>query len=277
MNRSTEPTSPVESRPDGAGPTKRVPELSYFFPAHNEADHIEALVAEALATLPQLADRFEVIAVNDGSRDGTAELADALAAANPDTVRVVHHPVNRGYGAAVRSGFAAAGYALVCFTDGDRQFRLSDLGQLLARLEAEDRPDAVLGYRLKRADPFIRTVYARIYRLCLRIFFGLPVRDPDCAYKLFRREALAGIRLESGGAFSSAELLIKLRQRGRRLVEVGVPHYPRTAGQASGAKLSVITTAIRDFWRLRLGLWFNPEGAMRRGSPVLTEASTPPA
>ena len=104
------------------------------------------------------------------------------------------------------------------------------------------------GYRLKRADPFIRTAYARAYRLALNIFYRLGVRDVDCAFKLFKRSALEGIRLESGGAFMSAELLIKLKQRGRRIAEVGVPHYPRTAGSPTGAKPSVIFRAMRDFW-----------------------------
>ena len=255
----------------------RVAALSYFFPAHDEAENIEALVAEALDVLPRLADRFEIIAIDDGSRDATPALADALAAANPDLVRVVHHRVNRGYGAALRSGFRAARYPLVCFTDGDRQFRLADLARLLDRLAATDEPDVVLGYRLRRADPALRLVYARAYRACLRLFFGLRVRDPDCACKLLKRDALRDVRLESGGAFLSAELLIKLRERGRRLVEVGVPHYPRTAGRASGANPRVILRAIRDFWRLRLRLWFAHDEALERGDRVLGEEPAPGA
>jgi glycosyltransferase involved in cell wall biosynthesis len=247
----------------------RVPALSYFFPAHDEAENIEPLVDEALAVLPTLAERFEVIAVDDGSRDGTAEIADRLAAAHPDLVRVVHHGGNRGYGAALRSGFAAARYPLVCFTDGDRQFRLADLERLLAPVRFRDGPDAVVGYRIKRADPLVRRVYARLYRLALVIFYGLTVRDVDCACKLFRAESLEGVRLESGGAFLSAELLIKVRARGRRVVEVPVPHYPRTAGTQSGANPKVIARAIRDFWRLRLLLWFARDRALARGTPVL--------
>ncbi len=130
-------------------------------------------------------------------------------------------------------------------------------------------PDVVVGFRLRRADPTIRLVYARAYRFCLRLFFGLQVSDVDCACKLFRRDALEGIRLESGGAFLSAELLIKVRARGRSLVEVGIPHYPRTAGQASGADPRVVLRAVRDFWRLRLRLWFRRSAAMQRGEPVL--------
>ncbi len=269
----TDAAAQSDTRSDAAG--DRVDELSYFFPAHNEAENIELLVAEALDVLPGLARSFEIIAVDDGSRDGTADLADSLAAAHPEVVRVVHHAVNQGYGAALRSGFGASRYGLVAFTDGDRQFRLSDLGPLLARIgrpispNDPALPDVVVGYRLKRADPPIRLAYARVYRLCLRLLFGLDVRDVDCACKLFRRQALDGVRLESGGAFLSAELLIKLRAGGRSVVEVGVPHYPRVAGSASGADPRVVLRAVRDFWRLRLHLWAHRRAALRRGEPVL--------
>jgi len=252
-----------------SGSPARVPALSYFFPAHNEAANLEALVAEALETLPALAERFEIIAVDDGSRDATPAIADRLAAAHPGVVRVVHHPTNLGYGAALRSGFRAARHELVCFTDGDRQFRVADLGRLTGRLQAPDGPDVVAGYRIRRADPPIRTIYARLYRLANQVWFGLRVRDIDCACKLFRRAALEGIRVESGGAFFSAELLIKLRASGRSVVETGVPHYPRTAGSPTGAKPSVIWRAVKDFWGLRLRMWANRERALRRGSPIV--------
>ena len=254
--------------------TTVLPELSYFFPAHNEAANIEALVAEALATLPALAERFEVVIVDDGSRDATPAIADALAEAHPE-VRAVHHPTNLGYGAALRTGFAAARFDHIAFTDGDRQFRVADLGRLIDRIESPGRgaggttPDVVVGYRIRRADPLARTVYASLYRLANRVWFGLTVRDVDCACKLFRRAALQGISVESGGAFFSAELLIKLRARGRRVAEVGVPHYPRTAGRPSGARPSVVLRAMRDFWALRIGLWRSPSGALGRGAPIL--------
>jgi glycosyltransferase involved in cell wall biosynthesis len=246
----------------------RVPRLSYFFPAHNEEANLEGLVAEALEILPTLADTFEIIAVDDGSRDATPSIADDLVAANPDTVRVIHHPTNLGYGAALRSGFAAARYEFVAFTDGDRQFKVADLGRLTARIAESDRPDVVVGYRIKRADPLVRTLYARAYRLANRIFFGLKVTDVDCACKLFRREAIEGLRVESGGAFFSAEMIIKLRAAGKTVVEVGVPHYPRTAGTATGAKPSVVLRAVRDFWLLRLRMWANRGRALRRGEAM---------
>jgi len=255
--------------------------LSYFFPAHDEVENIEPLVSEALEELARLAERFEIICVDDGSTDGTAILADRLTREHPDVVRVIHHRSNLGYGAAVRSGLAAARYPLICFTDGDRQFRVADLAALLDRMAGRSPagragpepsgpvPDVVAGYRLRRADPRIRLIYARIYRACLGLFFGLALRDPDCACKLFRREALEGVRLESGGAFLSAELLIKVAEQGGVIVEQGVPHHPRTAGRASGARPRVVARAIRDFWALRLRLWLDRSSALRRGSPVI--------
>jgi len=247
----------------------RLARLSYFFPAHNEAGNLGALVEEALAALPEIAATFEIVIVDDGSRDATPRLADELAAAHEGVVRVVHHATNLGYGAALRSGFAAARHELIAFTDGDRQFRVADLGRLTARLAAADAPDVVAGFRIKRADPFVRSLYAGVYRLANRVFFDLRLRDVDCACKLFRRAALDGIRVESGGAFFSAELLVKLRASGRRVVEVGVPHHPRTAGRPTGARPSVVFRAIRDFWALRLRLWAAPSRALGRGQPIL--------
>jgi glycosyltransferase involved in cell wall biosynthesis len=260
---ATEPAVPAA--------TARVPRLSFFFPAHNEEANLEPLVEEALAILPSLAATWEIIVVDDGSRDATARIADDLTAAHPGIVRSVHHSVNRGYGAALRSGLGAAQYELVAFTDGDRQFHVEDLGRLAGRLQEADAPDVVVGYRIRRADPLVRTLYARAYRLANLIFFGLRVRDVDCACKLFRRSALEGLRVESGGAFFSAELLIKLRASGANVVEVGVPHFPRTAGSPTGAKPSVVLRAVKDFWLLRLRLWASPKRALQRGEPILRD------
>jgi glycosyltransferase involved in cell wall biosynthesis len=270
-----DPTSSAgpEAAADPGPVTRPVPRLSYFFPAHNEEANVAGLVEEALEVLPSIADTFEIIIVNDGSRDRTQAIADELTARHPDVVRAVHHPVNRGYGGALRSGFGAARYELVAFTDGDRQFQVVDLARLTARLAEPDAPDVVAGYRIARADPPIRTIYAKAYRLANRIFFRLRITDVDCACKLFRAEALDGLRVESEGAFFSAELLIKLQAAGRSVAEVGVPHYPRTAGSPTGAKPQVILRAVRDFWRLRLHMWVNRDRALRRGRP--TQAAPP--
>jgi len=245
-------------------------ELSLFFPCHNEAENLEGLVADALAALPALATTYEVILVDDGSRDDTAGVAERLVQRHNGVVRLVRHDVNRGYGGALRSGFAAARYSHLAYTDGDRQFRIADLARLVERAQ-ETRSPVVIGYRLRRADPPLRLVYATLYRVANRIWFGLRVRDVDCAAKLFQRDVLQNINVHSDGAFFSAELLIRLRLAGVNALEVGVPHYPRTAGSPTGARLSVIARAVRDFWSLRIGLWVNRSRTLARGRALLND------
>ena len=238
---------------------ERLPGLSVFFPAKDEAENVEAVVRDALRILPGVAERFEVTVVDDGSTDGTGEIADRLAAADP-RVRVIHHPTNRGYGGAVRSGLRAASEPYVFYTDGDQQFDLADLPRLIARIGDSD---VVAGYRIKRMDPRRRLVVAWVYNRLIRAMFGVGVRDVDCAYKLFRREVFSRVplaRVHSNGAFFSPELLITLRAAGIRIVEVGVPHYPRTKGAPKGAPAAVILRAIRDLLLLRLSLWIRPAG-----------------
>ena len=235
----------------------RLPSLSFFFPAYNEEGNVEAVVRDALATLPRFADDIEVIIVDDGSRDRTPELADALAAADP-RVRVVHHPKNRGYGGAVRSGLVSSAKDFIFYTDGDRQFRLEDLEQLVSRI---DGVDAVIGYRMKRRDPWRRRLTAWVYNRLIRVLFGSTIRDVDCAFKLFRHEVFQRVSLDqvrSNGAFFSAEMLLTLRARGIHMREVAIPHYPRTVGENTGASVKVTLKAIRDLLRLRLRLWGLP-------------------
>ena len=199
---------------------------------------------------------IEVLVVDDGSTDRTPNLADELAAADP-RVRV-HHQENRGYGGALKAGFANARGELVCFSDGDLQFDLREMRRLLDRLDDPARPvDIVIGYRKRRADPPHRTFIAKTYNAIVSLAFGLRVRDIDCAMKLFRREVFDGLRLDSEGPFLSAELLIKLRARGARIAQVGVTHYPRMAGTNTGASFRKILRTVRDLAMLRWGLWFD--------------------
>jgi len=218
---------------------------------------VEAVVRGALDVLPRFADDIEVTVIDDGSTDRTGQIADDLAKADP-RVRVVHHGTRRGYGGAVRSGLASARKEFVFFTDGDRQFDLADVGRLIAAI---DGVDAVMGYRLKRQDPPRARFVAWVYNRVIRVMFLGGFRDVDCAFKLFRREVFQRVPLErvrSNGAFFSAELLINLRRAGIRTREVGIPHYPRTAGKAKGQQPKVILRAIRDLLRLRLRLWGLP-------------------
>jgi glycosyltransferase involved in cell wall biosynthesis len=230
----------------GGRPIDRVSRLSLFYPMYNEEANIEEAVRRALAALPRHADEFEVILVDDGSRDATASIADRLCAADP-RVRVVHHEVNRGYGAALRSGIAAARYEWVFYTDGDNQFDLDEI-QLLIPLCGS--ADIVTGYRVSRSDPWNRRANAWTFNLAMRILFGLRLRDVDCAFKLYRRSIFDGIRLRSDGAMIDAEILARAKRRGARIAEVGVHHFPRTAGSQTGANLSVIFRAFRELFRL---------------------------
>jgi glycosyltransferase involved in cell wall biosynthesis len=232
------------------------PRLTFFFPAYNEEENLEETVRRALEEIAPLVDgSIEVLAVDDGSTDRTPELADALAAADP-RVRV-HHQQNRGYGGALRAGFANASGELIAFSDGDLQFDLREMSRLLDRLsDPSKKPvDAVIGYRIKRRDPPHRIFIAKTYNAIVSALFGLRVRDIDCAMKVFRREVFEGMPLETDSPFLSAELLIKLKARGVRMAQVGVNHYPRAAGTNTGASFRKILRTFRDIGRLRWALW----------------------
>lgn len=227
-----------------------VPSLTVFFPAFNEEDIIEKTVTDAIAACAPLAADLEVVVVDDGSADQTAAIVEKLAAADP-RVRLIRHERNRGYGAALRSGFAGARKDLVFFSDADGQFDLRELPGSLAML---DQAPVVVGYRIRRNDPPHRIFIAKTYKLIVRMVFGLRIRDIDCAFKLFRRDVFEGLTLESNGAFISSELLIKLRRQGVPIAERGVNHYPRTTGASKGAGVGVILKTIRDILRLRFGM-----------------------
>jgi glycosyltransferase involved in cell wall biosynthesis len=235
------------------------PRLTFFFPAYNEEENVERTVELALSEIGPLVDgSLQVLIVDDGSSDRTPELADALAAADP-RVRV-HHQPNRGYGGALKSGFSNAAGELICFSDGDLQFDLKEMARLLDRLADAKRPvDGVIGYRIRRRDPFHRKFIAKTYNAIVSVAFGLRVRDIDCAMKLFRREVFEGLRLDADGPFLSAELLIKLRARGVRMAQLGVNHYPRAAGTNTGASFTKILRTFRDLAVLRWALWTRRE------------------
>jgi len=220
--------------------------LSVVLPAHNEEANIEAVVRDCLAKLPAMAEDFEIVVVDDGSRDATPQIIDRLAREDPRVV-ALHHPVNRGYGDALMTGFAHTRGDYVMFMDSDRQFDIADLERLLPYM---GRYDIVAGYRIRRRDPPLRLLYARIFNLAVRLFFGLRLRDVDCAFKVFRGDLLRGIHLEFGGALINTEILAKARHRGATLTEVGVHHYPRLVGRQSGGSFRVVFRAMRNFLRL---------------------------
>ena len=210
---------------------KRLPQLSIFFPCYNEEANVERTTRNALEAARKYADAYEVIIVNDGSRDATAQIADRLAAELPN-VRAVHNNPNRGYGGAVARGLAESRMQWIFFTDGDGQFDMNEIDRLIELL---DQCDFAVGYRIKRADSFLRKVNAFCWGVLVRALFGLKVRDIDCAFKLLPKSLIDNIQMKSQGALISTELLARAKYRGLRIAEVGVDHYPRKAGQIGRA------------------------------------------
>jgi glycosyltransferase involved in cell wall biosynthesis len=220
--------------------------VSFVLPAYNEEPNIERAVEQIVSVAARFCVEYEVIVVDDGSGDGTARLVAEIAARNP-RVRLVRHEFNRGYGEALRSGFGAARLDHIFFTDADNQFDVNEVAALLAWA---DDADVVAGYRKQRRDPPLRRLNAWGWNRLVRVLFCVPIRDVDCAFKLFRREALENIVIDSRGAMINTEIIVKLARAGNTVVEVGVTHLPRTAGTASGANIRVIARAFREVARM---------------------------
>jgi glycosyltransferase involved in cell wall biosynthesis len=235
--------------------------LTIVLPAWNEEANIAATTTSVLATLSVLAPDFEVVIVDDGSQDRTGEIADELAAQDA-RVRVVHHAVNRGYGAAVVSGFDAAAKELVFFMDSDGQFDIGDIGLLIDPFE-RGAADVILGYRKKRRDPPLRKLNAWAWKQLVSLLFGLHVRDIDCAFKLIPTKLVQIADVHAQGAMVNTEMLAKFVRMGVTMYQVPVQHYPRRAGKATGAKLGVILNAFRELFRLagKLRRWTPPKDA----------------
>jgi len=220
--------------------------ISVFFPCYNEQDNVSRTVGQALNVLEKLTADFEVIVIDDGSSDATGQIADEIS--NRDSrVKVVHHPTNLGYGAALQSGFRAATKKLVFYTDGDGQFDINEMSPLLPLTE---QYDIVSCYRLNRRDSFIRRINGWCWTKLVCLLFGMKIRDIDCAFKLYKREIFDNIKLLSTGALIDAEILARAIRRGYRVTQKGVHHYPRTAGAQTGANLRVIFRAFRELFKL---------------------------
>lgn len=227
---------------------KKSVSLSVVLPAYNEQENIRKTVSEAVSYLGRTVADYEVIVVNDGSSDKTGEVVRKLAEENPK-VLLVNHPKNQGYGSAVRSGFEKSSLDFIFLMDSDGQFDISELDRFFPFLEGSV---AVIGYREKRADSFVRKLNAWLYHLYIRIIFGLRARDIDCAFKIFPRAAYESIKpIKSGGALFSAEFLIRLIRGGYRIKEMPVSHYPRLYGEQTGANLGVILRMFRECWKFR--------------------------
>jgi hypothetical protein len=228
--------------------------VTVVLPAYREEANLESCVDDMLGALEAVGERHCVVIVNDGSDDRTGEIADMLAARHPGRVEVVHHEVNKGYGAAVRTGIATAldrtDAHRLFLTDSDGQFRARQLPWFVAEAKAE-RADAVIGFRPRRADPALRKVNAWLWTRACRLLLGVGARDVDCAYKLIDRRLLDGVDLRGDGGTISPELLMNLRARGARILQRPVDHFPRQHGEQTGAKLSVILISLLGL----AGLW----------------------
>lgn len=220
--------------------------LTLLFPCYNEESNVGRMIEQAVKVGQEYGLDYEVVVVDDGSSDRTADIVRAAAGEDPH-VRLVRHDRNRGYGAALRSGLRSATKDFVFLTDGDNQFQLADIEKLFSKI---DGCDVVTGYRISRRDQAHRRFAGAAWTRAVRLLFGLRVRDIDCAFKLFRRRCLQGLELESDHLLIHAEILARLQKKGCKIEEIGVPHYPRTAGKASATALPKVLKSFGELIRL---------------------------
>lgn len=234
-------------------PAPRLEGISLVLPVHNEAINLPWMLRRAAETLPEIAREVELVIVDDGSTDGSASLARAQAADLGLELRVVTHRTKSGYGVTVADGLRASRMPWAAFTDADGQFDIGDLARLAA---LSDRADLIGGWRIERQDAWMRSVVSGTFNVMLFVLYGLRVRDVDCALKLMRAEFLHSIELENRSALLNAELYLKARLGGWRVMQVPVPHYPRRAGRRSGARPRAIIRAMKELilFRVRLAL-----------------------
>jgi glycosyltransferase involved in cell wall biosynthesis len=228
---------------------KIIDELSVFFPAYNEEENIEKTVLDTKKVLERIAAKWEIIIVDDGSKDNTGKISDRLAKNN--NIEVIHHKPNRGYGGALKSGYKKSKYEFVAFMDSDGQFRFSDVTKLI-NLQQKTGADLVLGIRKNRADPIIRKVYTYIWSYLLpRFLFGLKVRDYSCGFKLIKKEVFNAVQpLVGEEKVTQIEILTKAQRQGFKFAEIGVNHYSRRHGEATGANIKVVTKSVVSLIKL---------------------------
>jgi glycosyltransferase involved in cell wall biosynthesis len=244
--------------------------LTVFFPAYNDSGTIASMVIAAVRAAARLTHDFEVLVINDGSRDGTAEIADELARLYPQ-VRVIHHEKNRGYGGALRSGFANATKDLIFYTDGDAQYDPREVAQLWERMG--DGVDLVNGYKISRSDPLHRIVIGRVYHHVVKRLFGLAVRDVDCDFRLMRRSIFDRVRLEKSSGVICLEMMKKITDAGFRIVEVPVHHYHRAYGKSQFFNFARLYRTALDVMRLWWTLAVRREAGQPAAEPDTVRAT----
>jgi glycosyltransferase involved in cell wall biosynthesis len=223
--------------------------LSIFFPCHNEAENIGLLLEKVSAFAGKYLEDYEILVVDDGSKDDTRAIAENFSKTQDHKVRVIHHPVSRKYGGALQSGFKNAQFPFIFYTDGDGQFDIFELKDHLSKINDQT---VLSGYRHKRHDSPLRLINAAIFNFCAGLVFGLWVKDKDGAFKVYPKAIVDRMQLFSVGAMIDAEMLCKAKYLGCKIEQFPVTHLPRLHGVASGAKLSVIFKAMQEFvllWR----------------------------
>jgi glycosyltransferase involved in cell wall biosynthesis len=225
--------------------------LSFFFPCYNEALNVDALIEASVKVGEAYGLDYEVLIVDDGSKDNTAQIVRQWSLKNP-RVRLVQHQKNQGYGAAIRTGLKQAVKDYIFLADGDNQFKVSDIEKLFSKI---DGCDLVTGFRIARQDKAHRRLNGFLWTQLNKGLFQLPVRDVDCAFKLIKRKCLQGVELKANQLLIHAELIARLKKKGCRIEEIGVPHYPRTAGQATATKpvrvLKTFYELARLYWNIK--------------------------
>ncbi|MBP6015987.1 MAG: glycosyltransferase family 2 protein [Candidatus Promineofilum sp.] len=243
--------------------------ISAFFPAYNDAGTISSMVISVLLTLRELTDDYEVIVVNDGSQDHTAAVLDELARIYPNEVRIIHHPQNRGYGGALRTGFYSATRDWIFYTDGDAQYDPRELKNLAALIS--DDVDFINGWKIERQDPLHRIIIGRIYQYTIKLAFGLKLKDVDCDFRLMRREVFDNIALTSDSGVICVELMKKVQDAGFRLTETPVHHFHRAYGKSQFFRFRRLAQVARDLTGLWTRLVWRKEGAR----PAAADNPTP--
>ncbi|MBI2911375.1 MAG: glycosyltransferase family 2 protein [Chloroflexi bacterium] len=248
------------------------PSISAFFPAYNDAGTIASMVIAADMTLRALADDYEVIVVNDGSRDHTADILEDLAR-RYDRLRVIHHPQNRGYGGALRTGFASGTKDLIFYTDGDAQYDPRELSRLVGAMT--DEVDFVNGYKIERHDPLHRIIIGHLYQRFVRLAFRLQLRDVDCDFRLMRRGVLERIELKASSGVICVELMRKVQSAGVRMAEVPVHHFHRAYGRSQFFNFRRVARTLMAlaglWWELMLPRVLAHWGLAARLKPIARE------
>lgn len=229
----------------------QIDQISIFFPCYNEEKNIKNTVSKAISVLNKITKKWEIILINDGSKDNTNKVLEKIKLENPKKITIITHNPNRGYGAALKSGLYNSHYQWIAFTDSDGQFDFGEITKFIDK-QKETKSDIVIGYYLSRQVSKVTIITSKIWEIIVYILFGLKVTDIDCGFKLINKKVVDTIpKLEAErGAFISSEFLIKAKKAGFKITEIGVHHYPRTEGKATGRNIKVIIKSFSDLFCL---------------------------